>query len=298
MTQVDSAKVKFIGLFATSVVLCVVIAAAFWSPLPSYPPQRTEINVSDQTNVSSTLAGEQNKTGSIPADSTVAHEQINAKLMSDAERSLTASMDSLRGTPGKDIQVSSTLALFREAIKNPGSISLISDALNSRNIPGAGGKEDIRKLKDDILAKEGQIVSLQNQLKTFQNTAAEQPEVSKLKKDLQDREAQVTALQNQLKAGSKNKETGDQQSLLKLKDDVQLKEAQIAKLMTQLKSRPNGVNTGNLLAENKKLMDENSFLKWAVRSEVSSNHNLTNLNSSLKQANANLLNQVNELKKN
>lgn len=291
-TQPDATKAKFIGLFVVSLVLCVAVAAAFWGPFPG-----------SSTQQAGSSAGRSARGETYPAgDSTVyLGGQTNAGSVSDAEDSLRASLDSLHGGSGTDSsqQISTTLNLFREAIKNPRSVSLISDALNNKNKPAAGNSEELGKLKDELLVKEGQVISLQNQLKSAQSTSSS-PDVTRLKQDLQTRETQITALQNQLKATPK--ETGSNpQVLVKMKEDLQAKDAQITKLTNQLKTRPaagsNTSSTGSQTEQNKKLLDENNFLKWAVRSEVSSNHNLTNLNSSLKQANASLQNQVNELKK-
>lgn len=293
-TQPSASKAKFIGLFVVSLVLCVAVAAAFWGPFPG-----------SSTPQAGYSAGRSARETYPAGDSTIyLGGQTNASSVSDAEDSLRASLDSLHGGSGADSsqQISTTLNLFREAIKNPRSVSLISDALNNGNKPAAGNSEELGKLKDELLVKEGQVVSLQNQLKAAQSTSSS-PDVTRLKQDLQTRETQITALQNQLKATPK--ETGSNpQALIKMKEDLQAKDAQITKLANQLKTRPaavasgnTGSSTGGQAEQNKKLLDENNFLKWAVRSEVSSNHNLTNLNSSLKQANASLQNQVNELKK-
>lgn len=288
-----ASKAKFIGLFVISLVLCVAVLAAFWGPFSGAASQSAETPSPAVTDPSG------RGPGSLPADSTAYYQkQINAADVSDAERSLRSSLDSLHGGSSQDqsAQVTTTLNLFREAIKNPRAISIINEALTKGGKPGTGNKEEVAKLKDELLVKEGQLVSLQNQLKAAQGTGSSSAQVTQLRNDIQAKDAQIVDLQNKLKAAPK--ETGSNpQAIAKMKDDLQSKDAQIAKLMTQLKARPDGGNTSKLMEENKKLADENSFLKWAVRSEVSSNHNLTNLNSSLKQANASLQSQVNELKK-
>ena len=289
-SEINATKAKFIGLFVTSLILCVAVTAAFWGPFPGSPARQTA-DMGAETGFSRSRPGKQT------ADPAASNEQLNASLVSDAEKALRASIDSLHGSghSNNKIQVDSTLNLFREAIKNPRSIAVISDALNNRHKPESNG-EELTKLKDELLVKEGQVVSLQNQLKTAQNTSTATGDVARLKKDIQAKDAQIATLQTQLKTAPK--ETAVNTTAVdKMKNDLQTKDAQIAKLMNQLKTSPGTGNSGKLVEENKKLADENSFLKWAVRSEVSSNHNLTNLNSSLKQANATLQSQVNELKK-
>ena len=294
ITGINSTKMKFLGLFTISVILCVVVSAAFWGARSALPIQVTEINSAE--NPEQGMAASQPQNNFSGSDSGTAVQTSNATLISKAEKSLQASIDSIKTGTADYTQVNNTLALFREAIKHPQSLSLISDALNNKSKPVAAGNEEISRLKNDLEVKEGQIVSMDNQLKTLQKNAGTSPDVSKLKTDLQNRDVQITALQNQLKTVPKSANT-EQPDVSKLKDQLELKDAQITKLMNQLKSKPNSDNAGNLMADNKKLMDENSFLKWAVRSEVSSNHNLTNLNSSLKQANTTLQTQVNDLKK-
>lgn len=295
VTASDSSKAKFIGLFVTSVVLCVVVTSAFWGQLPGSASYKAD-------RYSNGNGGTTRSEVTVMPDSAVNNEQRNIKIATDAEKSLLSSMDSLHidNSAERNAQVNNTLALFREAIKNPNSISLINDALKNKNKTGVASQDEIARLKDEILVKDGQIVSLHDQLKTTQKgVPSTQPDVRDLQKQLQDKQTQITALLNQVKTTPKDKQAGgDPQALEKMKDEIQTKEAQITKLMNQLKSRPNAGNAGTLMEENKKLADENNFLKWAVRSEVSSNHNLTNLNNSLKQANATLLNQVGELKKN
>ncbi len=288
-TAADSAKAKFIGLFITSLVMCIVVMAAFWGPLPVMNGS----SGTDDRMVRGSTESNPTFSGRVMPD-----DANDTAMMAGAERSLNASLDSLHG--GKAVrpeQVAATLALFREAIKDPKSVSVIGDALHNKNKAGTEVTAETDKLKDSILVQEGQIVSLQNELKNMQSkSAGSQPEVAKMKKDLTDKEAVIAGLQNQLKA--QPKESGvNAQAMAKMKEDLSSKDAQIVKLNNQLKARPGGGASSGLADDNKKLSDENNFLKWAVRSEVSSNHNLTNMNNSLKQANAVLQNQVNELKK-
>lgn len=306
ITEIDSTKAKFIALFATTLVLCVAVSAAFWGPFSGFSSSR-QIAEGDPDEIVATRqtfpSGRRARTEELPgADSAVNREQLNASMVSNAEKSLRASMDSIhgKGYAENNTQVNHTLSLFREAIKNPQSMSVINDVLNNRHKAEKSNGVELAKLKDELLIREGQLVALQNQLKTAQNTASTSTEVARLKKELQTKDAQITGLQNQLKAAPKEA-ANNPQALAKMKNDLMAKDAQIARLTNQLKARPdntasNSSNSG-LVQENKKLQQENNFLKWAVRSEVSSNHNLSNLNSSLKQANANLQNQVNELKK-
>ncbi|MEO6000490.1 MAG: hypothetical protein ABIN89_26845 [Chitinophagaceae bacterium] len=84
------------------------------------------------------------------------------------------------------------------------------------------------------------------------------------------------------------------QQMQNLQKDLQGKSIQLVKLQNQLKTKPVQSNgeAPQSSKETKKMKDEIEFLKWALRSEVSSNHALTNSNKQLKQENTSLVSQV------
>lgn len=176
-------------------------------------------------------------------------------------------------------------------------VSAASAMRNSLSV----NEQKVLQLQKDLQAKTDMITKLQSQVnaastKNTGNAAIEQ-KVRQLQNDVQAKTDMIAKLESQLKASPvKNSSSGDDQKLRELQKDLQAKTAMIAKLQSQVKSMPaiTPANGSQSSKDIKKITDELEFLKWALRSEVSSNHALTNNITQLKQANANLTNQLKE----
>ena len=161
-------------------------------------------------------------------------------------------------------------------------------------------EQKLLQLQKDIQAKTDMVAKLQSQVNmaSSKNTGAvtNEQKVRQLQAELQSKTETIATLQSQLKAApSKINNAGDEQQLRALQKELQAKSAMITKLQSQVKAIPTATATTSSPSSEKdlkKITDELEFLKWALRSEVSSNHALTENVNKLKQANASLTNQL------
>ena len=161
-------------------------------------------------------------------------------------------------------------------------------------------EQKLLQLQKDIQTKNDMIAKLQSQVNTASSKTTgaviNEQKVRQLQVELQSKTEMIATLQSQLKAAPvKNGTTGNEQQLRALQKELQVRSATITKLQNQVKTMPAATATTGSPASSKdlkKITDELEFLKWALRSEVSSNHALTENVNKLKQANANLTNQL------
>jgi chromosome segregation ATPase len=158
----------------------------------------------------------------------------------------------------------------------------------------ATNEQKVLKLQNDVQAKSDLITKLQASAVAARNNSGNSNEqkLLQMQSDLQAKTDLISKFQSQLKSAPvKSINSGtDDQKIRELQKDIQSKNAAIAKLQSQIKAV--GKEVVSSPKDTKKPEDELEFLKWALRSEVSSNHTLTNSVNQLKQANANLANQL------
>lgn len=176
------------------------------------------------------------------------------------------------------------------------AVSTTSSNKNTLNV----NEQKLQQMQSDLEAKTDMIKKLQSQMNIAytnnNNSTANNQKILLLQNDVQSKSDMITKLQSQLKAGQvKSSGVGaDEKKMNELQKDLQSKSAMITKLQGQLKALPARtlVDGSQSEGDNKKMKDELEFLKWALRSEVSSNHTLTNNINQLKQTNASLINQI------
>lgn len=193
---------------------------------------------------------------------------------------------------------------LQNEVKNA-SVKNNSASLNEQKM--YNGK--LTDLQNDLQVKAAVIDQLKSQVASFASkgntTLDEQKKQEKkirdLQYELQGKTASIAKLESQVKSVPTRNDISStaQKNLEKkvrdLQNDIQAKTFTISKLQNQLKASP--LKPGNDVASKsskdvKKMEDEIEFLKWALRSEVSSNHALTSSINKLKQANASLNNQL------
>ncbi len=320
------AKLKFIGFFSAAVLLCVIILSSFWGPIPSTPPQE----IREVTSQNESEAQQLLMIDNILHIKWMHLEQLydeHALLLSDrskndntnqagkqimeAEVLYAKVLDSVSANNSNSPiirKIDSTVNSFRATLQNRQALNNnISDIALKNNSKISIVNTDDKKIQDqklnelqhDLTAKDDMIAKLQSEISaaSIKNTgnAANEQKVRQLQNDVQDKTEMITTLESQLKAAPvKNSSAVDDKKLRELQKELQTKTAMIAKLQSQVKATPaiTAANGSQSSKDIKKITDELEFLKWALRSEVSSNHALTNNITQLKQANANLTNQL------
>lgn len=285
MNGINFTRLKFIGFFAAAVFLCVIIFSSFWGPIPSLPPQENR----------ETLA----------IKDPVLQQQIVAEPLA-SEKSV---VNLAREQQIQDLQIelaakNAMMEKLQNELKNA-SVKNNSALLNEQKM--YNGK--LTDLQNDLQVKAAVIDQLKSQVASFASkgntTLDEQKKQEKkirdLQYELQGKTASIAKLESQVKSVPTRNDISStaQKNLEKkvrdLQNDIQAKTFTISKLQNQLKASP--LKPGNDVASKsskdvKKMEDEIEFLKWALRSEVSSNHALTSSINKLKQANASLNNQL------
>lgn len=322
------AKLKFIGFFSAAVLLCVIILSSFWGPIPSTPPQEIrEVTSENESGAQQLLMIDK-----MLHTKWMQLEQLydeHALLLSDRSRNDNTNqagkqimeaevlyakvLDSISTNNSNSPiikKLDSTVNFFRASLQNrQGLNNNISDIALKNNSKTSSVNADDKKIQDqqfnelqhDLTAKNDMISKLKSDISAASSknngNAANEQKVRQLQNDVQAKTDMIAKLESRLKASPiKNSSSGDDQKLRELQKELQTKTAMIAKLQSQLKATPaiTAANGSQSSKDNKKIMDELEFLKWALRSEVSSNHALTNNVNQLKQANANLTNQLKE----
>jgi hypothetical protein len=320
------AKLKFIGFFSVAVLLCVIILSSFWGSIPSTPPQEIKEATSQNESEAQQLLMIDNMLHikwmhleqlydehALLLSDRSKNDNTNqaGKQIMEAEVLYAKVLDSVSANNSNSPiirKIDSTVNSFRATLQNRQALNNnISDIALKNNSKISIVNTDDKKIQDqklnelqhDLTAKNDMIAKLQNEInaastKNTGNVANEQKN-RLLQNDVTAKTEMITTLESQLKAAPvKNSSAVDDKKLRELQKELQTKTAMIAKLQSQLKATPaiTASNGSQSSKDNKKIMDELEFLKWALRSEVSSNHALTNNVNQLKQANANLTNQL------
>lgn len=322
------AKLKFIGFFSAAVLLCVIILSSFWGPISSTPPQEIKEATSQNESEAQQLLMIDNMLHTkwmqleqlydeyallLTDRSKYDNTNQAGKLIMEAEVLYAKVLDSVSANHSNSPiikKIDSTVNSFRATLQNRHALNNnISDIALKNNSKTSSVNADDKKIQDqkfnelqhDLMTKNDMIAKLQTDISAASSkitgNAANEQKVRQLQNDVQAKTDMILKLESQLKAAPfKNSSSGDDQKLRELQKELQTKTAMIAKLQKQVKATPaiTAANGSKSSKDNKKIMDELEFLKWALRSEVSSNHALTNNINKLKQANANLTNQLKE----
>lgn len=287
MNGLNFAKLQFIGFFTAAIVLSVVILSSFWGPLPSLTQQESKFMPRPdkagqmQLETYRLLHAQWTRLEELYIEHSIAiadgskAANINetGKPLTEAEAAFNITLDSLTEkiyVNGDDmINVDSIISSYRLALENRQYLNNISHVQNNDN--NTGDQKKLQALEIELQAKTATIATLQHQLKL---TGAVKTTINNNKSD---------------------STSNDQKKLTDLQNDLEEKANMISTLQSQLKSIPKVNSGGTGSTKNiKKMEEEMEFLKWALRSEVSSNHALTKSINQLKQTNARLANQLKE----
>ncbi len=286
MNGIDFTRLKFIGFFSAAVFLCVVIFSSFWGPISSLPPQPKNEALAIKNPV-------------------VEQQQVAEPIGSDK-----SSSDVIKAQQIRDLQIelaakNAIMGKLQNELKTA-SVKFGSSSLDQQKMHNS----ILTNLQNDLQIKAALIDQLKAQVASFAakgNTTMEEQKkqekkIRDLQNELQVKTSSIAKLESQVKSVpvrsnvSSNEQKNLEKKVRTLQNDIQAKTSTISKLQNQLKVSPEKP-TGDVASKSskniKKMEDEIEFLKWALRSEVSSNHALTSSNNKLKQANASLTIQLN-----
>ncbi len=203
--ELKSAKLKFIALYAASIITIGIIMAAMWGPLPAVPKK----------NAASTAEVDSLKDNEVLTADKLLHSRFNELYNLDeqynmvkantnsnaanplfekidiAEQSLQKTIDSLDNTkanfefPSSQQKIASILASFKNALSNH------KTAINSNSFIGTNpnnnqeDKQLVIQLKDDLQKKDERIKGLENNLKAGNLNAINTSPDIKLKQEIE-----------------------------------------------------------------------------------------------------------------
>jgi predicted nucleic acid-binding Zn-ribbon protein len=229
--KTKSHRLKFIGLYVTSVILIGIIMSAFWVPLPSEPVKGLDSNKNERLeegqllNADKSLHTQLNELYKLNEQYSSADANTNSntlKAMSEkitkAEQALQKSIGSLEEaqagnkTGNLASDVSSITTSFKNAlIANTKFNASKAGNNSSNNSNDDNSKETIVQLTEDVQKRDERIKELEDELRiSTQNKTANtsSPDIKKLK---QENASFSSSLKDQLNKNEKLAQTNNAQ---------------------------------------------------------------------------------------
>lgn len=244
---VNLTLLKFIGFFTGSVILCVIIAISFLSPLSSMSTPEFKKPVT--RNVPDVHIAELNQV-------LMTDQLLHAKWMQLEEVYLT-----------RAISISDSSAILSNSQAKEPVVEAEASFKKTLDSVGENSSKSTYKNKIDSIVTSFDLA-------------------------LKNRQALNDFSSKRIQINSHEKDSKMVQQLQDLQNELRTKNGMIGKMQKQLELLPpqpsDDEERPHTFAQNKKMKDEIEFLKWALRSEVSTNHKLTDTNNQLKQENTRL----------
>lgn len=184
--EIKSNKLKFIGLYAASIIMVGIIMAAFWGPLPTVSEKNAALTKVKNLEDDQVLIADK-----------LLHSKLNELYNSGeqysidkAEQSLQKTIDSLENakinfkSSSSASAIASITASFKNVLINYKMLKKPKNDINTNEKVVEENQQIVLKLNSDLQKKDDRIKELESQLKSNSiNASNTSPDIKKLNQE-------------------------------------------------------------------------------------------------------------------